>query len=82
MDKKSRSLGFSICHLVPVQVSFSADAHRTPTTSRNNVPLLPKHNSGVLISGPSEEWNLRIDFENNVILSVHLFMCMRMVSVL
>lgn len=49
---------------MPVQVSFSADAHGTPTTARKKVPLLPTHNSGVSISSPSEEWNLRIDFEN------------------
>ncbi|KAL8117088.1 hypothetical protein AgCh_015121 [Apium graveolens] len=43
---------------VPVQVSSSSDAHRTSTTSRKKVPL------GVLVSGPCEEWNLRIDFKN------------------
>ncbi|KAK1364141.1 Peptidase S59 domain-containing protein [Heracleum sosnowskyi] len=43
------------------KVSFSADAHGTPT---KKAPIIPKHNSGILISGPSEGWNLRIDFEN------------------
>ncbi|XP_074328572.1 nuclear pore complex protein NUP98A-like [Apium graveolens] len=45
-------------------VSSSSDAQGTTTTSRKKASLVSKHNLGVLVSGPCEEWNLRIDLEN------------------
>lgn len=61
---------------MPIQVSFSADAHETPTTARKNVTLLSKDNSGDLISGPSEEWTLKINFRNISLIkhtSIHVY---------
>ncbi|KAL1809510.1 hypothetical protein ACET3Z_026500 [Daucus carota] len=45
------------------EVVFSADTQETPT-ARTKVPLLLKDDSGISISGPSEEWFIKIGFEN------------------
>ena len=63
MDKKIWTFSLWICHLMRIQVVFSADTQETPT-ARTKVPLLLKDDSGISISGPSEEWFIKIGFEN------------------